>query len=174
MNKSRFSLNRNYDPFVVFDLETTGFGSGARITEIGAVRMECGEVTGTFASLVDPGIPIPYPVQQLTGITDRMVASAPRIEELLPSFLDFVGDLPLLAHNAPFDIGFLDRECDKLGLSLSMPLVDTLRLARRVWPKLPSYKLSFLTDYFCISQDHAHRAWCDAEATGKLYRMMRE
>lgn len=174
MNKPCFSMNRNYDPFVVFDLETTGFGAGAKITEIGAVRMECGELTDTFSSLVNPGIPIPPMVQQLTGITNAMVATAPTIEELLPSFLAFVGNSPLVAHNAPFDVGFLFRECERCGLSLSAPLVDTLRLARRVWPRLPSYKLVFLTDYFCIAQSNAHRAWCDAEATAKLYQMMHE
>ena len=174
MDKPQFSLNRNFDPFVVFDLETTGLGRCDKITEIGAVRMECGEVTDTFSSLVNPGRPIPYAVQRLTGITDRMVETAPTIEELLPAFLDFIGDCPLIAHNAPFDIGFLFRECEALGLMPEIPLVDTLRLARRVWPKLPSYKLTFLTDYFCIAQDDAHRAWCDAEATGKLYCMMRE
>ena len=174
MDKPKFSLNRNYDPFVVFDLETTGLGRFDKITEIGAVRMECGEVTETFSTLVDPGRPIPYEVQRLTGITDRMVAQAPTIEKVLPAFLEFIGECPLVAHNAPFDIGFLFRECEALGLTLNVPLVDTLRLARRVWPKMPSYKLPFLTDYFCIAQSDAHRAWCDAEATGKLYCMMRE
>ena len=174
MDKLPYSMNRNFDPFVVFDLETTGLGHDDKITEIGAVRMECGEVTATFSTLVNPGRPIPYAVQRLTGITDRMVAQAPTIEELLPAFLDFVGGCPLVAHNAPFDAGFLRRECEALGLTLNVPLVDTLRLARRVWPKLPSYKLTFLTDYFCIAQNSAHRAWCDAEATGKLYCMMRE
>lgn len=174
MNKPVFSMNRNYDPFVVFDLETTGFGDKAKITEIGAVKMECGEVTDRFSTLVNPGIPIPYEVQRLTGITNDMVRSAPSIEELLPSFLAFVGDCPLIAHNASFDMSFIKRECENLGLSVTVPLVDTLRLARRVFPGLPSYKLVYLTDYFCISQSSAHRAWCDAEATGKLYRMMHE
>ena len=174
MDRLPYSMNRNYDPFVVFDLETTGLGRYDKITEIGAVRMECGEVTDTFSTLVNPGRPIPYTVQRLTGITDPMVAHAPTIEALLPAFLDFIGDGPLVAHNAPFDVGFLTRECEALGLRLTVPLVDTLRLARRVWPKLPSYKLTYLTDYFCIAQNSAHRAWCDAEATGKLYCMMRE
>ncbi len=174
MEKPSYSLNRNFDPFVVFDLETTGVGRADKITEIGAVRMECGEITATFSSLVNPGRPIPYEVQRLTGINNAMVADAPTVEELLPSFLDFVGECPLVAHNAPFDAGFLLRECEKLGLHVDVPFVDTLRLARRVFPGLPSYKLVYLTDYFCISQSSAHRAWCDAEATGKLYRMMRE
>ena len=117
-----------------------------------------------------------YPVsavQQLTGITDEMVAREPTIETLLPLFLDFAGDLPLIAHNAPFDCGFLFREAEALGLAIRNPVVDTLRLARKVFPRLPSYKLGYLTDYFCIAQEDAHRACCDAAATAKLYLMMR-
>ncbi len=170
----QFSLNRNFEEFVVFDLETTGFGAAARITEIGAVRMEHGELTGVFSTLVNPGVHIPWQVQQLTGITDESVADAPGIEEALPAFFAFAGALPLVAHNASFDCSFLCREAAKLGRCVEVPVVDTLRLARRVWPKLPSYKLTYLTDYFCIAQETAHRACCDAEATAKLYLMMHE
>lgn len=166
-------MDRALDAFVVFDLETTGFGPQDKITEIGAVRVEYGEFTGRFATLVNPGRPIPYIVQQLTGITDALVADAPPLSRVLPAFLEFVGALPLVAHNAPFDCGFLFREAERLGLAADFQVVDTLRLARRVWPKLPSYKLGYLTDYFCIAQSDAHRAWCDAEATAKLYLMMR-
>ncbi len=167
------SLCRSYEEFVVFDLETTGFGPAERITEIGAVKLDHREVTGTFSRLVNPGRPIPRQIQLLTGITDELVADAPPIEAALPDFLAFAEGLPLVAHNAPFDCSFLFREAGKLGLEISVPVVDTLRLARRVWPRLPSYKLTFLTDYFCIEQSSAHRAWCDAEATAKLYLMMR-
>ena len=103
-----------------------------------------------------------------------MVASQPPIREVLPEFLAFTEGLPLVAHNATFDCSFLFREAEALGLRVDAPVVDTLRLARRVFPKLPSYKLTFLTDYFCIAQSDAHRAWCDAEATAKLYLMMRQ
>ena len=103
-----------------------------------------------------------------------MVIACPTIREVLPEFLDFLGGLPLVAHNAPFDCGFLFREAEALGRSVDVPLVDTLRLARKVFPGLPTYKLTYLTDYYCISQSDAHRAWCDAEATAKLYLMMHE
>lgn len=170
----QFSMERNYPDFVVFDLETTGFGACAGVTEIGAVKVEHGEFVEVFSSFVDPGMPIPYPVQVLTGITDEMVCGAPGFADLLPRFLAFVGDLPLVAHNARFDCDFLYRTASTLGLSVPNPVVDTLKLARRVWPKLPSYKLTYLTAYHDIMQDDAHRAWCDAQATAKLYLLMHE
>lgn len=168
----RSSMERNYDRFVVFDLETTGFGSSAGITEIGAVKVEHGEFIDVFSSLVNPGCPIPYPVQLLNGITDELVANAPRFSRLLPRFLAFLGDDPLIAHNASFDCSFLYREAAKLGITIPNPVVDTVKLARKVWPGLPSYKLTYLTDYHGIAQEDAHRAWCDARATARLYLMM--
>ena len=168
----RFSMERDYENFTVFDLETTGFGAAAGITEIGAVKVEHGEFIDVFSSLVNPGCPIPYQVQQLNGITDDMVAGAPRFRQLLPAFLAFVGQDPLIAHNAGFDCSFLYREAGKMGISIPNPVVDTVKLARRVWPGLPTYKLSWLTDYHGIAQEDAHRAWCDARATAKLYLMM--
>ncbi|MBR4692934.1 MAG: 3'-5' exonuclease [Oscillospiraceae bacterium] len=168
----RYSMERDYERFTVFDLETTGFGASAGITEIGAVKVEHGEFIDVFSSLVNPGCPIPYAVQVLNGITEETVADAPCFRELLPAFLEFVGSDPLIAHNASFDCGFLYREAAKLGISVPNPVVDTVKLARRVWPGLPSYKLAYLTDYHGIAQEDAHRAWCDARATAKLYLMM--
>ena len=168
----RFSMERDYDNFTVFDLETTGFGKTAGVTEIGAVKVEHGEFIGRFSSLVNPGCPIAYDVQRLNGITDEMVADAPRFCDLLPEFLTFVGQDPLIAHNASFDCAFLYREAERLGISIPNPVVDTVKLARKVWPKLPTYKLTWLTDYHGIAQEDAHRAWCDAKATAKLYLMM--
>lgn len=168
-----YSTERNYPGFVAFDLETTGMGN-AMITEIGAVKVQFGEVIDRFDALVDPGEPIPYFITELTGITNEMVRGQPEISQVLPRFLTFAEDLPLVAHNAPFDASFLRREAAKLGIVVENPIVDTLRLARRVFPRLPSYKLTFLTDYFDIRHDHAHRASSDAEAAAKLYLMMRE
>src|SRR5664279_3363886 len=98
--------------FVVVDLETTG-GSpqSSAITEIGAVKTRGGEVLGEFQTLVDPGGPIPPFIVALTGITDAMLIAAPRIEQVLPAFLEFLGDAVLVAHNAPFDVGFLKAAC---------------------------------------------------------------
>lgn len=167
-----FSMERDFPDFTVFDLETTGFGALAGVTELGAVKVEHGEFIGEFSTFVNPGCPIPYPVQCLTGITDEDVADAPSFLDVLPAFLDFVGDDPLVAHNASFDCAFLYRGLAELSRELANPVVDTLKLARRVWPKLPSYKLTFLTDYHGISQETAHRACADAYATAKLYLMM--
>ena len=167
-----YSMERDYACFTVFDLETTGFGASAGVTEIGAVKVEHGEFIGRFSSFVHPGRPIPYAVQMLNGITDEMVADAPDFGTLLPRFLAFAGDDPLIAHNAAFDCSFLYREAARLGLAVPNPVVDTVKLARRGWPGLPSYRLTYLTDYHGIAQENAHRAWCDARATAKLYLMM--
>lgn len=171
--KTELSAERNFDRFVAFDFETTGLDAAAKITEIGAVKVEYGEITGVFSQLVNPGMPIPYVVQQLTGITDDAVANMPRIEEVIDSFLDFIGDMPLVAHNARFDLRFLTCEAQAAGRTVTSPVVDTLSLARKTWHKLPSYKLTFLADYFCIDQPQAHRAWCDARVAAILYTMMR-
>ncbi|GMA33969.1 exonuclease domain-containing protein [Demequina litorisediminis] len=123
--------------FVVVDLETTG-GSPATcgITEIGAVKTRGGEVIGEFQTLVDPGAPIPPMIVALTGITDAMVMAAPRIEQVLPSFVEFLGDAVLVAHNARFDVGFLKAAFRAHGYRWPGPeVVDTLTLARRVVTK---------------------------------------
>ncbi len=168
----RYAQKRDYDSFVAFDLETSGMGGGAGITEIGAVKVEFGEITDRFDTLVDPVTPISPMVTRLAGITDDMVRGQPRIEAALPLFQEFCGDLPLVAHNARFDCGFLQRAMDLTGLEREVEASDTLFLARRTW-KLPCYKLVFLADWFDIEMPRAHRAWCDAEAAAKLYLMMR-
>ena len=168
----RYEQRRDYDSFVAFDLETSGMGKGAGIIEIGAVKMEFGEITERFDALVDPGTPVSPSVTRLTGITDGMLRGKPRIEEALPVFLDFAGDLPLVAHNARFDCGFLQRAMTMTGLERELAASDTLYLARRTW-KLPCYKLAFLAEWFDIEMPRAHRAWCDAETAARLYLMMR-
>ena len=156
--------------FVTLDFETTGLsGKTDRVTEIGAVKVRDGEIVQRFSSLVDPGRAIPHQVTVLTGITNQMVAGQPKIREILPVFLGFLGDLPLVAHNAPFDCQFLERDLLAMGRSIDNPVADTLRVARRVCPGLPSYKLGELTARFAIPLSDAHRAWCDAEATARLY-----
>ncbi len=169
-----FSSNRNYDSFVAFDFETTGLDADAQITEIGAVKVEYGEVVQVYSQLVNPGMLIPPAVQRLTGISDSMVAQMPHIDAVIGEFLDFVGDLPLVAHNARFDLRFLRRDAAVVGREITSPVVDTLTLARKTWYKLPSYKLTFLADYFCIAQPESHRARCDAQVAAKLYLMMRD
>ena len=156
--------------FVCLDFETTGFSDKTDcVTEIGAVKVLDGEITQRFSTLVDPGRPIPAQVVALTGISNDMVAGQPRIGEILPVFLGFLGDLPLVAHNAKFDGKFLTRDLLVIGRKIENPMADTLQIARRVCPGLPTYKLGYLTEYFSIPLRDAHRAWCDAEATALLY-----
>ncbi|MEV0200692.1 DEDD exonuclease domain-containing protein [Nonomuraea sp. NPDC050691] len=155
--------------FVVFDLETTG-GSPAedRITEIGAVKVRAGEVLGEFSTLVDPGSPIPPFISVLTGITDAMVVAAPRIEAVLPSFLEFIQGATLVAHNAGFDTRFVKAACAAHGYPPpANPVVDTVDLARRVLTRdeTPNAKLATLARFFRSPADPCHRALQDARAT---------
>ncbi len=155
--------------FVVFDLETTGTSPAtSAITEIGAVKVRGGQVLGEFATLVDPGSGIPPFITVLTGITDAMVAAAPRIETVLPSFLEFAGDSVLVAHNAPFDLGFLRAACQLQGYPWpGFRSVDTAVLARRALTRdeVPNCKLSTLAAKFGANTTPNHRALDDARAT---------
>ena len=155
--------------FVVVDLETTG-GSAAScsITEIGAVKVRGGDVLGELQTLVRPDSPIPAFISVLTGITDAMVAAAPRIGAALPAFLEFARGAVLVAHNAPFDVGFLRAAATSLGLVWpGFPVVDTARLARRVVTRdeSPDCRLSSLARVFHASTVPVHRALADARAT---------
>lgn len=162
-----------YRSFVCLDFETTGLsGRTDRVTEIGAVKVQNGEIVQRFSTLVNPGRPIPPRVVALTGISNDMVEDYPRIYEILPIFLGFLGDLPLVAHNAKFDCKFLERDLEYMGRGIENPVADTLQQARLRCPGLPSYKLSFLTEHFSIPLHDAHRAWCDAEATARLYLLL--
>ncbi|GAB3686018.1 DEDD exonuclease domain-containing protein [Angustibacter aerolatus] len=155
--------------FVVVDLETTG-GSAADcgITEVGAVRVRGGQVLGEFQTLVHPGEPIPPFIQLLTGITDGMVASAPPIESVLPAFLEFARGAVLVAHNAPFDIGFLKAAAARCGHPWpGFAVVDTVHLARQVvtHDEVPNRKLGTLARLFGAAVTPDHRALHDAQAT---------
>ncbi|HWV77453.1 MAG TPA: DEDD exonuclease domain-containing protein [Isoptericola sp.] len=155
--------------FVVVDLETTGGrAADGGITEIGAVKVRGGEVLGELQSLVNPGHPVPAFVARLTGITTSMVATAPPVELVLPSFLEFARDAVLVAHNAPFDVGFLRAACDRLGYDWpGFRVVDTVPLARRVVTRdeAPNHKLSTLAALFRARVTPEHRALADARAT---------
>jgi len=159
--------------FVVVDLETTG-GSPVddAITEIGAVRFRGAERVGSFQSLVDPERPIPRYIAHLTGIDDRLVAGAPALFELLPSFLEFARGAVIVAHNATFDVGFLNANLLRLDYeALPAPAVCTAKLARRlVWPDVPNVKLHTLAGYFRTRVRPTHRALDDAEATGEVFQ----
>ena len=155
--------------FVVVDLETTGGApDGGGITEIGAVKVRGGEELGVLATLVNPGVPIPPFITVLTGITQAMLLPAPPIEQVLPSFLEFITDAVLVAHNAPYDVGFLKAACAKHGYHWPNPRVlDTAALARRVLTRdeVPNRKLGTLAAYFRTATQPTHRALDDAKAT---------
>lgn len=154
--------------FCVVDLETTGAGAKAEITEIGAVKVCGGEVTGDFQTLVRPTSPIPPMIQLLTGITDSMVSAAPPLGAVLPSFLQFAGDSVLVAHNAPFDLGFLKRASQSLGIGWPrFTVIDTVALARQTLTRgeVRNYKLSTLVAHFRSATQPDHRALSDAHAT---------
>jgi DNA polymerase-3 subunit epsilon len=156
--------------FCVVDLETTGGSAakGSKITEFGAVKIRGGEVLGEFQSLVNPEESIPAYITVLTGITDQMVIGAPRIAEVLPSFLEFARGTVLVAHNAPFDVGFLKHYSRELGIPWpGFETLDTAILARRVLSReeVPNCKLSTLAAAFSASTTPNHRALSDARAT---------
>jgi DNA polymerase-3 subunit epsilon len=155
--------------FVIVDLETTGVSPGeSAITEIGAVKVRGGERLAEFATLVDPGTRIPPFITVLTGITQQMVMAAPRIETVLPAFLEFARGCVLVAHNAPFDMGFLKAACAGAGYPWpAFPVVDTADLARRVLTRdeVPNCKLGTLARFFRTDTDPCHRALADARAT---------
>ncbi len=156
--------------FTVVDLETTGASvkAGSRITEIGAVKVRGGEVLGEFQTLVNPHAEIPAFIAVLTGITNSMVAASPPIEAALPSFLEFARGTVLVAHNAPFDVGFLQHYADELGHPWpGFEVLDTAKLARRVVTRdeTPNCKLGSLAVLFGASTTPNHRALADARAT---------
>lgn len=157
--------------FVVVDLETTG-GSPAdsRITEIGAVKLRGGERVGVFETLVNPGVSIPRSITHLTGIDDALVAGAPPIEWVIPSFAEFARGCVFVAHNARFDFTFLNVAMARLDYDvLPPPPVCTARLARRiVWPDVPNVRLQTLAQYFRTAIRPSHRALPDAEACAEV------
>ena len=147
--------------FVIVDTETTGSRAGEdRIIEIGAVRLVGGEVVDTFQQLIDPGCHVPHRITRLTGISTGMVYGQPSAAEVLPGFVDFLGDAILVAHNLPFDARFLDVALAEAGLPpLQNPSLDTLRLARRLLSSLPSKGLSKLTQHFGSPSTGATAPW---------------
>jgi DNA polymerase III subunit epsilon len=158
--------------FAVIDLETTGWSPGtAGITEIAAVRVRGGRRTGEYASLVDPGVPVPPGIEDLTGICDQMLAAAPRLPAVLPGLLTFAGGCVLVAHNAPFDVGFLQAACAECGLAWPrFTVLDTVMLARQLMDpdEVPDCKLSTLAGYFRARTAPSHRALADARATADV------
>ena len=156
-----------YDrPIVVLDFESTGLNTGkAKIIEIGAVKLVNGTVTDTFEQMVDPLEPIPPKVVELTGISDSQVQGQMTAAEALPKLLEFIGDAPLAAHNANFDVSLMQAELRRLGMEWNGPVLDTLSYARKLYPELKSFRLAALCRHLGVSLKNAHRAVHDATAT---------
>ena len=162
----------NFSSFVCFDFETTGLGRDDKIIEIGAVKVIDGYMVARYSSLVDPKVPIDPLITKITGITNEMVQGKPTIEELIPSFYEFVQDLPMVAHNAPFDCRFLERDSKACGFYFDNGVFDTLRFMKyrcESFPGLMNNKLCTACEYFGITSEVFHRADADAEVTAKLY-----
>lgn len=157
--------------FIAFDLETTGTVPGVdTIVEIGAIRFVDGLPEAVFSTLVDPLRAIPPGASAVNGITDEMVKGKPKIDSLLEPFAQFCGDEPLVAHNAPFDAQFLTAEIKKFETPAPRGLIlDTLPIARKVFPGLPNYKLGTLIQHLKIPSTEFHRAEEDATYCGKLF-----
>lgn len=157
--------------FIAFDLETTGTVPGVdQIVELGAVRFIDGQIDGVFSTLVDPKRPIPPGASAVNGISDQMVLGKPTIDTLLESFAQFCGDDPVVAHNAPFDSQFLTADIKKHELPAPRGIIlDTLPIARKVFPGLPNYKLGTLVQHLKIPAGEFHRAEDDATYCGKLF-----
>ncbi|MGI6113959.1 MAG: PolC-type DNA polymerase III [Mahellales bacterium] len=155
--------------FVAFDLETTGLSANNdKIIEIGAVKIENGEIVDTFHSMVDPGITIPDKITKLTGIDQNMVAGSPSIDVVLKRFKDFAGDSVLVAHNAQFDISFIKKNGGECGIEFNNTVLDTLALARELYTNLKRYRLKDVAKYLGINIDNAHRAVDDAQVCGLI------
>ena len=158
------------DTFVVFDLETTGFSPTQNaIIEIGAVKVVDGSIVDTFSTFVNPQVPIPFKIQELTGIQDDMVIDAPLIETILPTFMDFCGDAIMVAHNADFDMGFINANMDRIGLKAEHTVLDTVSLARVLMPQLGNFKLNNIAKHLGITLQNHHRAVDDAGATSEIF-----
>lgn len=168
------SEGKNLDSeFVVFDIETTGLSPiGNGVTEIGAVKVKNGEIVDRWSSFVNPQMPIPENIQSLTGISDAMVEKADTIDVALVKFKQFCKGCVLVAHNAAFDMGFLKQKAKENNIDFSFPYVDTLMLARCMYPMLNNHKLDTVTKHLGVILENHHRAVDDAFATAEAFVIM--
>ena len=162
-------------PIVVLDFETTGLSHAMdRIIEVGAVKLADGQIVDELSILCDPGIPLKPKISELTGITDLMLRGKETPAEGVQQLLDFIGDCPVAAHNAPFDMGMLQAECRRMGVSFHAPVIDTLTFSRRLYPGQKSHKLGAVCRLLGVSLKNAHRAVHDAAATAQCLAKMLE
>ncbi|MCD7817719.1 MAG: PolC-type DNA polymerase III [Lachnospiraceae bacterium] len=156
--------------FVVFDLETTGFSpQNNRIIEIGAVKVQNGKITDRYSTFVNPEVPIPFRIEELTSINDNMVMTAPVIETVLPEFMKFCENCVMVAHNASFDMSFIEENCRRLSLPCDKTSVDTVAMARVLLPALNRFKLDTVAKAVGVPLGHHHRAVDDAGCTAEIF-----
>ena len=161
--------------YCVLDLETTGFSATTeKITEIGIMKLKDGEVIDQFSCFVNPEKHIPQRVSEVTNITDDMVKDAETIEKVFPKMLEFLGDSVIVAHNAGFDVGFLKQNAKKLGYKFDYTYLDTLSLAKDLFPDYKKYKLGKIAENLGIKVEVAHRALDDVDTTVKVFKVMLE
>lgn len=177
INKPKLDYKKITEPtvkdYVVFDLETTGMScENNHIIEIGAIKAIDNKIVGTFNSLVNPQCYISPYISNIVHITNNMVVDKPTIDKVLPQFIYFIGNLPLIAHNARFDIGFIKANAQRENLQIDNPVLDTLALSRKYNKECKKHSLGYLTEYFQITLDNAHRAYFDAFATYELYKII--
>ncbi len=159
--------------YCILDLETTGLSNKTeKITEIGVIKYKNGEQIGEFECFVNPEKPIPAKVVEVTHITDEMVKDAETIDKVLPKLIEFLGDSVLVAHNADFDMGFLRHNFEKYGYKFDYTYVDTLRLAKAIFPNYKKYKLGIIADNLGIKVDVAHRALDDVKTLLAVFKVM--
>ena len=158
------------ETFVVFDLETTGFSPDKnKIIEIGAVKVVGGVITDRFSTFVNPEVPIPFRIEELTSIKDDMVIDAPKIEEILPEFMKFCDGAIMVAHNAEFDMSFIKKNCKDQGIEREFTIIDTVALARILLPNLNRFKLDTVAKALNVSLENHHRAVDDAACTAEIF-----
>ena len=174
------SQNQDLDAdYVVFDLETTGFSPETnRIIEIGAVKVQNGKIVDKFSTFVNPQVPIPFRIEQLTSINDSMVIDAPVIADILPEFMKFCEGCVMVAHNADFDMSFIKKNCQRMDIPCKPTIVDTVALARVLLPNLNRFKLDTVAKALGVSLENHHRAVDDAGCTAEIFvkfiEMLRE
>ncbi|HOB20837.1 MAG TPA: PolC-type DNA polymerase III, partial [Candidatus Atribacteria bacterium] len=165
-NSRDIDFNQTY---VVFDIETTGLNAKLHeIIEIGAVKIKDRNIVASFSSFIKPEKPVPQNITKLTGISNEMVSDAPKIDTVLPGFIEFCGDAVLVAHNASFDLGFIKEYGQRQGMTIDNPVLDTLSLSRELLKDLKKHKLDIVADHLKIKLKNHHRALDDATTAGEI------
>lgn len=166
----------DYDDYVAIDIETTGLGRSARIIELGAVRMRHGRKVASYSQLVNPQIPIPAKVTQITGITDRDVKGKPTIDKALPKFYAFCGHDTWIGHNIRrFDLPVIAREAERAGVGMpDVSFYDTLEVSQTLLPQLDRHRLLDLIRYFGIARTERHRAADDAAQAAQVFERLKQ